>query len=419
MTFSSEGMDAGKAGEIQKVRRVATGILIFLSLVFAATFAVSDPPLWLLLIRAMAEAGMVGGIADWFAVEALFRHPLGLPIPHTALLPKNQKRAAGNIARFIDEYFLVPDQLLEQVQRFNPAHRLARWLTVQANATLVAREAAHLLQLLVRSQLRGGLGAQPTRFLRDLMLNAVNSGTLAEQITRLLKGSVHSQVLDEILIEVRNVLDQNRGKVMQVVQDRSRWWIASSVDRQIVRVLVDGILSIIDELADPSTELRQEFETSVSHMIEGFQQSGRIAHHIDDGIGRFAESPEFAEALATLVTAILEEIDRDFSADPDRVAGLLSEAISEFARMLLERPDMERSLNARLMSGLETVLEDIRPATIRYITRTIADWDSEQLVVRMEAEVGRDLQFIRINGAVLGAFVGGVLFFVTHLNLVF
>ena len=110
--MENSAADQEKSDGIRRVRRVATGILSVLACIFFGSFLVNDPPTWLLLVRAMAEAGMVGGLADWFAVEALFRHPLRVPIPHTALLPNNQKRAAVNIARFIDEYFLVPDQLV-------------------------------------------------------------------------------------------------------------------------------------------------------------------------------------------------------------------------------------------------------------------------------------------------------------------
>lgn len=119
--------DKEKSDGIQQVRRAATGILSVLACVFFGSFLVNDPPTWLRLVRAMAEAGMVGGLADWFAVEALMRHPLRIPIPHTALLPNNQKRAAVNIARFIDDCFLVPDQLLARVAKLSPVRRAAEW----------------------------------------------------------------------------------------------------------------------------------------------------------------------------------------------------------------------------------------------------------------------------------------------------
>ncbi|MDP5217664.1 DUF445 domain-containing protein [Ruegeria sp. 2205SS24-7] len=274
MNEAGNTIDIQKAAAIRKVRRKATGILVGLSLIFAASSAISEPPTWLLLIRAMAEAGMVGGLADWFAVEALFRHPLGLPIPHTASLPKNQKRAAGNIARFIDEYFLAPEQLMRQLRRTNPALRAANWLNRTENAKALSRTLSELLHGILQSQLRGGIGPAPTAYLRDLTTKLVGSPTLLRQFIKLLKGSVHSQLLNDILLQVREVLDKNRDTVMTVVQDRSRWWITTSVDKRITEVLVDGVLSIIDAPSDPKSSLRKDFETSITILIDRFQETG-------------------------------------------------------------------------------------------------------------------------------------------------
>lgn len=413
MSATDEPFDGDRIAEIRSVRRVATGILCALSVIFFASFAVSDPPYWLLLIRAMAEAGMVGGLADWFAVEALFRHPLKLPIPHTALLPKNQKRAAGNIARFIDEYFLVPDQLLAQVRKINPAGLLFGWLSKPDNAGVVARELSNLLQLILKYQLQRGLGPEGNRFVREMVLTSVNPKGLSRNLSTLLKDAVHSRLLDDILLEVRNVLDQNRGKVTEIVQDRSRWWIASSVDKQFVRLLVDGLLSIIDELSDGKSKLRAEFDSSVVHLIDDLHKSGHISSYIEEGRRKYADSPEFETTVDAIVGAILGRAERTLEDDPQRVAGMIAGAITEFADTVRKSPELEAQLNDRLLDAMTSVLDNIRPAIVDYISKVIEEWDSEELVERMENEVGRDLQFIRINGAVLGAFVGGALFVLT------
>ena len=356
---------------------------------------------------------MVGGLADWFAVEALFRHPLKIPIPHTALLPKNQKRAAGNIARFIDEYFLVPEQLLAQVQKLNPVRALARWLADRDNAKLVALEASHVLELVLKHQLQRGVGVGANRVIRDLLVDSVNPADLSTNIAALLKETAHSKLMDEVLKEVRTTLDQNRGRVTEIVQDRSRWWISSSVDKQIVKVLVDGILSIIDELADRDSKLRHDFDNSIVFMVETFHETGRITEFIEEGREQYMASPEFSSSVDKVIASVLTKIQKNVQEKPDQAADLISDAIAEFAQMLLDRQDLEEQLSDRLLAGMTTLLESIRPPIVVYITRVIEEWDSAELVDRMEREVGRDLQFIRINGAVLGAFVGGLLFVLT------
>lgn len=412
--MENSAADQEKSDGIRRVRRVATGILSVLACIFFGSFLVNDPPTWLLLVRAMAEAGMVGGLADWFAVEALFRHPLRIPIPHTALLPKNQKRAAVNIARFIDEYFLVPDQLLGRLAKLNPVRRAAEWLSQRHHAESVGRELSGLLRLILKSQLRGGIGKKGTAAIKDLLVTSVSPSDLARNLSGLLKEATHGTVLNEILQEVRNVVDQNRGKVTELVQEHSRWWIASTVDKQIVRLLVDGILATLDELADDSTELRGEFNHSIEKFLDEFHTSGKIEGYIERGKLNFVESAEFEDALKSVLDTILARIESDFDDRPENMVGLLSEAVSEFAQMLLDQPELECQLERRLNAGLETLLDEVRPGVVSYISDVISDWNSSELVERIELEVGRDLQFIRINGAVLGALVGGTLFLVTR-----
>ncbi|MEO1495327.1 MAG: DUF445 domain-containing protein [Pseudomonadota bacterium] len=398
---------------IGPIRRTATGILVALALVFALSFTVEDPGFTVLLIRSMAEAGMIGGLADWFAVEALFRHPLRLPIPHTALLPRNQKRAAISIARFIDEHFLVRDQVLVQVRKTNPARLAAAWLSDRSNAKFVAAELSFTLRLFLNQQLERGvrIGASPDMraFLKDVAQPDDLSGT----ISAFLKETVRSRLMDDIIAEVRTVLDQNRDKVTEIVQERSRWWIASTVDRGFVKLLVDGILSIMDDLADRDSALRRDFDGSVVHLVDGIQKSGRIAAFIAEGQEKYLASPAFAAAIDALVAKVLRQIQDNLEAHPDGAADFMAGAIADFAESLLDDPALQDDLNERLVAAAGAFVEAARPAIVAYITQVIEEWESDDLVARVEREVGYDLQFIRINGAVLGALVGGVLHVIT------
>ncbi len=398
---------------IGPIRRTATGILAALALVFALSFTVEDPGFTVLLIRSMAEAGMVGGLADWFAVEALFRHPLNLPIPHTALLPRNQKRAANSIARFIDEHFLAPDQVLVQVRNTNPARLAAAWLSDRSNAKFVAAELSFTLRLFLNQQLERGVRIGASTDMRAFLKDVAQPDDLSGTISAFLKETVRSRLMDDIIAEVRAVLDQNRDKVTEIVQDRSRWWIASTVDRGFVKLLVDGILSIMDELADRDSALRRDFDGSVIHLVDGIQKSGRIAAFIADGQEKYLASPAFAAAIDTLVAKILRQIQDKLDEHPDGAAEFMAGAIAEFAESLLDDPALQEELNERLVAGAGAFVEAARPAIVAYITQVIEEWKSDDLVARVEQEVGYDLQFIRINGAVLGALVGGALHLIT------
>ena len=400
--------------DIKTVRRIASGILLALSVIFIGTFMVDDPGYWVLLLRAMAEAGMIGGLADWFAVEALFRHPLRIPIPHTALLPRNQKRAAKNIARFIDDYFLLPDRLAEEIKKLNPVHGLAKWLSKPSNAELVASEIAKFVELVLKRNLDRGLGIGANRVVRMFLSDIVQPADISKSVATLLQDTLQSSLMDDILVQVREALDDNRDKVTEVVEGRSRWWIASAVDQRVVKLLVDGVLSVIDELLQRDSSLRRDFDASLIHLASELHDSGRIEKFIVDSQQTYIESDAFTQAVDNVIRTVLTKIRENFENNPDQAAGLIAKAITDFADVLLKDPDLERQLNARITTAAHAVVERIRPAVVAYVTQIIEEWDTDDLVMRMENEVGRDLQFIRINGAVLGALVGGGLHVLTH-----
>lgn len=405
-----------KRDAIRRMRLVASGLLAALAAIYFGSFAVPEPGRWLLLVRAMAEAGMIGGIADWFAVEALFRHPLGLPIPHTALLPRNQKRAATNIARFIDTHFLAPEHLMARLRRLNPVQLLADWLSKPENADRVATETARLIQVVVKHQLQRGVGVGAREALRGFLTSMVQPEGLAAHVATLLKETVRSRFMDDVIAEVRRALDENREQVVEVAQDRSRWWIPSTADRQLVKLLLDGIMSVMDELSDRDSGLRQGFDQSIIRLVDELHTSGRVSALIEDGRSQYLETPAFAAALDQVIETALARIQDFLAEDRARADALVADALIEVAAILRGDPALEQALNARLLVGIETVLGDLRPAAMAYVTEVIETWDSQDLVFRIESEVGRDLQFIRINGAVLGAFVGGVLHILTSLG---
>jgi uncharacterized membrane-anchored protein YjiN (DUF445 family) len=393
------------------MRRIATGVLLALAVVFLLTYLVRAPGPPALLLRAMAEAGMVGGLADWFAVEALFRHPLGLPIPHTALLPNNQTRAAQNVGRFFDTYFLDPDQLRRRLAETNLALRLVEWLSDAENARFLTVQITAILASLFHDGIGKGLAPNGGKFLRQVFLSAMDGRDLSSKVALLLRESLHGPILDEVLERVRSEIDGHRDRVVKIVEDRSRWWIASAVDTRIAGLLVDGVVSLIEEMSAPGAPLRVEFEMAIGTMIDGFERDGLLTAEIERSKVAFVESDAFAQLTHTLATAIRSQIGKTLEDEPDEFALLLATPLAGFAQTVLHDPALRADFEARLVDGLVHMLTRIRPEISAYVTDTISSWDSSILIERFETQVGRDLQFIRINGAVLGALIGGLLYF--------
>lgn len=390
-------------------RRIATGVVLAMAAVYLATHLVAQPTGVILLIRAMAEAGMIGGLADWFAVTALFRHPLGIPIPHTALLPRNQARAAHNVGQFFESYFLASGQVEARVRSIEPSRHIARWLGRRENAQPVARQIADLLTVLLRDELPPRLRARGRAWLRRQTMLIGSDAAIAETVAKLAKAGMRGGVARDAIGLVRAAIDENRDIAVRLVQDNSRWWIAATVDRRVADLVVNAVLSMLDDLGRENGPLRRQFEGAFDELVDALGREGGLARAVTEAREYLVTSGALDEATAALVSETRERLAAKLSSDPDALAGPLAELIGGAATRLLSDPDNRAALDDRLATFAGVVVRGARPQIAAYVTDVIANWAPEQLNARFEEEIGPDLQFIRINGAVLGSFIGGTL----------
>ena len=266
--------DAAQVRALARTRRLATGVLVALAAVFVATHLAGADTWPLRLIQSMAEAGMVGGLADWFAVEALFRRPLGLPIPHTALLPANQARAARNVGRFFETHFLDPALLETRLRRIGISRHAADWLARPDNALTLARQLTAILGAVVRHDPPPRMLVRARAWLRAEAMSSGADAAIARSVAEFVKAGVRSTVVDEMLGLIRAAVDDNRDAAVALVHDRSRWWIAKPVDRRVAGLAVDGVLSLLDELRSEDSSLRRDFRSAVDRVIDDLADRG-------------------------------------------------------------------------------------------------------------------------------------------------
>lgn len=401
---------ADKAEAIRQTRRVATGILVALTLIFIATLFVDQPGWPVLLLRAIAEAGMIGGLADWFAVEALFRRPLGLPIPHTALLPTNKDRVARSVGQFFTEHFLDPETARARVLRMEPALHAALQLSSKENALALSRYIVRAIDVLTRNandiRTTRAIGAR----LREAVLGATSDAKLAKHIGNVMRASVGHDVTNRLLAFSRERFDSNRAGIEALLQDRSRWWIPSVIDRQLATLLVDGAISMIDELSVTDSKLRHEFDGAMVRAIDHMTEDGTLAEAVTNAKSYLTESGAFDELTETLAGQASQHITDRLRDSPEDFAIELSIMIRRVAKRIAADPETCAEINSALADITAHLTREFRPNIGNYVTSIISEWDSADLIHRFESEVGRDLQFIRINGAVLGGLIGGVIF---------
>ncbi|TRD20694.1 DUF445 domain-containing protein [Palleronia caenipelagi] len=399
------------AGEIlARNRRWATGVLVALTALFLLTYVAPEPGHLLLLLRSMAEAGMVGGLADWFAVTALFRHPLGLPIPHTALLPRNQQRAAENAGRFFDTHFLDPVQLEGRLRALGPSRVLKEWIDAPGNAEQLADEAVSALSAVMRDGVPPRALVRVRRWLRHEAESAVPDAAIAERITDLLKAGLRGQATDEILRVVRDTIDGNRELAVALVQENSRWWIASTVDRRVATLVFNAVLALLDDLQRPEAPLRQDFDRALDLIIDRLERDGAIAGAVREARHHLVESDTFDQTFAAILHEVQARMTRKLDTQPEAVRANLAQTLRDVTDHALGTEAARQAFDTRFAALAAKVVAGSRTQIASYVTDVIAGWEPEELNERFEEQIGPDLQFIRINGALLGAMIGGGLY---------
>jgi uncharacterized membrane-anchored protein YjiN (DUF445 family) len=365
---------------------------------------------WLRWLQAFAEASAIGAIADWYAVVALFRRPLGLPIPHTAIIPRNQRKIADSLGTFVAQYLLTPDTIVAKLERFETARHLAGWFVVPANAAAFADALTGLLPALLR--------APDDADLRRLFRTAVVPRLLALDAARvtqkfielLLDTRLHSALLDRALILLDGWLIENEALIRDKFAQASKYTPAF-VDGYIVRKFLEGVRALIHDVGvDSAHPLRESFETTLRDwsraLVESAEQREAAQSWLRGAVAAFAGDQDLQrlrEALATRAEADL--------ARPDSV---LRHSAAALIVALAQGVARDRAIVQRLEGSW---LRFVRTAAARHggqisalIAEVVKGWDADEVSRKIELEIGPDLQFIRINGALVGGIVGLVLY---------
>ena len=382
--------------------------LILLALM-AVLFLVTHerPEAWAGWVNAFAEAGMVGALADWFAVVALFRHPLGLPIPHTAIIPSRKDRIGENLARFIAEHFLHPDVVRARLAAVNLAGTAAKWLkspTGEAKATdLLTRLARSALDALGEDQVRRFLGRIVSRQLQSID----PAPLMGRGLAALVEDGRHEELLTQSLRFALVSLHDNRERIRDQVRQGSPWWLPGFADDRIVVEMLDRIEALLLEMSlVPDHPLRRDFDRWAARWADDLANSPEFRSWGRGLRDRLAEN----EALQSYVYELWQDMAAALSRDLENPESTLREELRRLLRSLadeLERDgEMQLWLNAWLLEAVVGLVEGQREAIAGVVSDTVRSWDAVETSSRIEAAIGRDLQFIRVNGTLVGGLVG-------------
>jgi uncharacterized membrane-anchored protein YjiN (DUF445 family) len=389
-------------------------MLVAMAAIFVLTRIVPAPGFWTQLVRSAAEAGMVGGLADWFAITALFRHPLGLPIPHTAIIPNNKDRIGRAIGNFIERNFLTEDVLLPKLRKLQVGARFAAWLSAPSTAPLIAQSITAMLPYVLHSLRSPDL----TEFLQRIFSEQVRHADFAPMIRRglrVLTASEEANVLFERVSELaRGWLERNRNQIDRLVAARSRWWIPKAIDRRIAAAIINGIMEMLTGLSHPdsdvSTKFREALASTIDEMVEAPEQRERL----NEGMRRLLAHPDAQAWVKSIWNEICEAALDDLARPSSRVRQALERPISIVAEALGNDVAMQRQIDA-IVEKLAHALIAWRSEIGSFFAEVVRNWDTRTLSDRLELVVGSDLQYIRMNGTIVGACVGCLIFTVSWL----
>jgi uncharacterized membrane-anchored protein YjiN (DUF445 family) len=388
-------------------RRRATALLGAVTVLFVVVTAVGVHGTLLSYVQAGAEAAMVGGVADWFAVTALFRRPLGLPIPHTALIVARKDQFAATLGQFVQENFLNADVLTDRIRAIRLAPRLAAWLTDPANAARFAGHAAAVV-VTVAEALRD---EDAQRMLTAELTRAADAVDVAPLAGRALRVVIaeghHAELFDTLMAGVDRYLADHHDELETRFEAELPRWVPDAVNRRVFDRLYNRLRHRLAQMAaDPEDETRRQFEEWLVALPDRLETSPEMLER-GDRIKRDVLGSAVLRDWSSLLWKNSKETLRTQAVDPDsELRHRMAEALAAAGRRLESDATLQESLERMVESGARALADQFHDELAGLVTGTIQRWDASQTSFQLELLLGRDLQFIRINGTVVGAGVG-------------
>ena len=402
--------------KLQKMKWVATGLLVLAALVYAAAHALQARYAWLRYVTLAAEAAMVGAIADWFAVSALFHHPLGLRfIPHTAVIPRNRARIAAGIAQFIEQNFLSADAVVQRIRAFQPARTLYRWLLAPGNAEAVAgyaaRLAAYLLEALDDERVKRFLENNVKEFLTKIDVSAAAAQVL-DVLTEhrrhheLLEAALRA--LDELLAreETRRFIAAEIARNAPLLKRFSDLFRLGLDERAALKIAEVLIAKIGEVRVAEDHELRKRFDAFAAGFVRRLKDDPALRARVQALRDEALASPALGRYVGGLWDELRAWLKGDLAGDASAVRGKAARALLALARSLEADHGMQRWIDERILAAAPPLVEEHRAAIGRFIEEQILSWQERRLVDELERHLGADLQYIRVNGTIVGALAG-------------
>lgn len=437
--LSAQAQNQEARRRLRYSRRWASSLLVLAAVLFVLATLYQPRWPWLGYLKAFAEAAMVGALADWFAVTALFRHPLGIPIPHTAILPRKQARIADELGRFVEHNFLQGKSIALRVYQARPADKLLTWLSVEHNKSLwlpwlnqqipvllkaakpnqVARFGRHLLLTQYSGQKMGETLANGLSMLRQQGLDVYLLRALMQQTRRWLQDANTRVQLEQSLLAWAGKIEQQAPSTWEKIKASLKTTLAERVDDWVAGKALDWADSYLAAaLDDDEHKLWQAYALQVDEAMHALRHNPRWHRRLAAGKQQWAESEAMHRTVAEAWRSFCRWSEIDVQQQDSLCQAQLEKILNHMLKQAVAYPAFMRRMDARIAWWVRTVVERYKPQGARFVADKVKSWDSSLMVDKLELAVGRDLQFIRINGTIVGGLAGLLIYTVAQWLLI-
>lgn len=408
--------DEQKAAALRHMKRVAGLMILLMAAIFLMSRLLAEQFPWIEIPGAFAEAALVGGLADWFAVTALFRHPLGIPIPHTAIVPRNQARIGTTLGRFVATNFLKPEEVTAKLRQVDLPKLIAEWLDRPENraraSERIARSVPGILNALDDEDVGRFMQTNLSARVKD-----IGVAPILGQIVQLLTNEGHHQrLLDELLERAAKLVHDNRELIEKRVDEQLPRWLPKAVDRAVYTKVLSALDNTLNEIRDPEGPWRQQFDEATKDFVHELRTSPDMRRKGEEILHRLLANDTLKQYFRDIARSLKDRIVADALSDDSGLRRQIDAAMRVYGETLTRDPAIRNTLQSWIEQAVNSTIVGRREQIGEWIGSIVQKWDKDMIVTKLETQVGRDLQFIRINGTVVGGLIGLCLYLVERVT---
>lgn len=412
--------DEAKRKQLRKYKAFATGLFVLMAAIFIITTILqkTHDSHWIGYVRAFSEAAMVGALADWFAVTALFRHPLGLPIPHTNLIENSKQKLGNNLGNFVVSNFLSPQNIRPYIQKLKVSNFVGEWLAKENNQEILIRNMSDIvldiLNKLDDSTVSSFISKKVSEMTDDIKLNTI----IGNGISYLLDKNDHERIVTNLSKQIKEYITENEDMIQERVKKGSYTFIPSFVDNKIADKIASGLSDFFKEIEEnPQHEIRALITQKIREFSVDLKEDPKWNDEFKNIKNELLKNDKLDEYSNDIWTSIKKTLMKELQDEKSSLKNYLSKNLNEFSQNLKTDEKLQNKIDHWVrVTAYKYILKNTHQFG-NLISSTVGNWKGKDLSEKMELEVGKDLQFIRVNGTIVGGLVGLIIYTISHFFL--